>query len=95
MKTVWIKPVQQLNKTARRVDFSHAEVEYGVGAHATFNLLTEDGQVIAAGSVRTTPEQYRQWGTDDAFVLNAFVTNLGLEPGEPPVVEEPDEEPAP
>lgn len=84
MKTVWIKPVQQLNKIARRIDFSHAEVEYGVGANATFNLMTEEGEVIAAGAVRTTPEQYQRWGTDDVVVLDAFIANLGLERGEAP-----------
>lgn len=52
-------------------------------ASATVNVGSEDkdGNFIQKGgwTVAMTAEQYADWGTDDTYAIDCFLTNLGLE----------------
>ncbi len=69
--------------TANRAVVDFANVIPGVGASAAVRLGTEDedGNFVPAHSgsytVAMTPEQYALWGTDDAYAVECFLTNLG------------------
>ena len=64
-------------RTATRITFGAPTVVYGQSATAQY-VVEDSSGVITAGSVTTTPEQYADWGTDDSYIIQCFLTNLGL-----------------
>ena len=42
-------------------------------------LIGEDGRELVSGAVCMTHEQYVGWGTEDAYLEDCFLANLGLE----------------
>lgn len=88
-----IKPFQQFVPgkgmvTVSAVEVSVSNYNLGQGAKCRYQLLSADpanpknaSQVPGASlEVDLTPEQFAQWGSDDAYVGSCVVTNIGLTP---------------
>lgn len=75
---IQITPVSVFPATATQVEFLPAEVQFGVGARSQYILQDANGSNLTSEWVAMTPEQYAQWGTDDQYAINCFLTNLGL-----------------
>lgn len=44
-----------------------------------WELLSEKEEILASGNIRLTEEQFTQWSTDNSFIDNIVLTQLGLE----------------
>lgn len=73
-----IKPMQVVNKIAVSIIFQPATVDYGSGCSTVYSLLDENGKEIYKDSVQVTPEQYAEWGTEDDYIVNCFLENIGV-----------------
>ena len=41
--------------------------------------ISEKEEILASGNIRLTEEQFTQWSTDNSFIDNIVLTQLGLE----------------
>lgn len=78
-----ITPVSVFPSTATHIEFLPAEVQFGVSARSQYILQDEAGANLTSAFVAMTDEQYANWGTDDAYAIDCFLTNLGLTRAEP------------
>ena len=75
---VQITPTNILGKTATQVVFNPALVIFSTSATSQYVISDADGATVTSGNVSTTPEQYAQWGTSDVYIIDCFLSNLGL-----------------
>jgi hypothetical protein len=47
-----------------------------------WELLSEKEDVLANGNIRLTEEQFNQWASDNSYIDNIVLTQLGLERNE-------------
>ena len=73
-----IEPVRVYPDTATAVEFGTITLEPFIKACAEWRLHGADGSRLASGMVETTPAQYAAWGTDDSYINDCFLVNLGL-----------------
>lgn len=80
MSTVQIVPVEipqsPIIETAVRVIV--LSVDLGVSANIDAQLLNADGEVVEVKHLVLSQPDYAYWGTDDQFVVNWTLTQLGL-----------------
>ena len=74
-----ISPVSVFPATATQIEFLPVEVTLGQSARSQYILQDANGANLTSAWVEMTPEQYAQWGNDDEFAVNTFLSNLGLE----------------
>ena len=43
-----------------------------------YKLCAEDGKQLAEGNLSLTEEQFANWGTDNSYVSDIVITELGL-----------------
>jgi hypothetical protein len=44
-----------------------------------YKLCAEDGKQLAEGNLSLTEEQFANWGTDNSYVSDIVINELGLE----------------
>lgn len=47
-----------------------------------YKLCAEDGKQLAEGNLSLTEEQFANWGTDNSYVSDIVINELGLEKAE-------------
>ena len=47
-----------------------------------YKLCAEDGKQLAEGNLCLTEEQFANWGTDNSYVSDIVINELGLEKAE-------------
>lgn len=75
---IQIQPVGVYPQTATQVDFGTITLEPFTKAVAEWRLHNGAGLRLASGIVETTSAQYANWGTDDSYITDCFLLNLGL-----------------
>ena len=43
-----------------------------------YKLCDKDGKMVAEGNLSLTEEQFANWGTDNSYVSDIVITELGL-----------------
>lgn len=80
-----IKPIQIGFPTKEAI-----KINIRVGSFSTdavicpvfWELLSEKEEILASGNIRLTEEQFTQWSTDNSYIDNIVLTQLGLERNE-------------
>lgn len=73
-----IQPVGVYPQTATQVAFGSITLVPFEKAVTEWYLYNTAGLRLATGTVETTPIQYAAWGTDDNYITDCFLLNLGL-----------------
>ena len=47
-----------------------------------YKLCDKDGKMVAEGNLSLTEEQFANWGTDNSYVSDIVINELGLEKAE-------------
>jgi hypothetical protein len=80
MSVVQIVPVEipqsPIIETAVRVIV--LSVDLGISASIEAQILNAEGSIVAVVPLKLEQPDYSQWGTDDEFVVNWALTQLGL-----------------
>lgn len=74
-----IKPVRVFPEYATQALFEQIIVTPRESVKGVYVLLNEDGKQLVSGNVEMTHEQYVLWGTEDSYLEDCFLFNLGLE----------------
>ena len=49
-----------------------------VSCSTYYKLCDKDGKMVAEGNLSLTEEQFANWGTDNSYVSDIVITELGL-----------------
>ena len=81
MSLVHIVPVEkpQLPITETSVIIIVLNVDLGISANIDAQLLNAEGSIVEVKSLKLEQPDYSLWGTDDEFVVNWTLQQLGLE----------------
>jgi len=50
-----------------------------VSCSTYYKLCDKDGKMVAEGNLSLTEEQFANWGTDNSYVSDIVINELGLE----------------
>lgn len=53
-----------------------------VSCSTYYKLCDKDGKMVAEGNLSLTEEQFANWGTDNSYVSDIVINELGLEKAE-------------
>lgn len=73
-----IQPVRVFPDEAVAIRFGDITLVPFTTAKTNWQLLDATGRLLVSGEVETTNEQYAGWGTDDNYITDCFLANLGL-----------------